>query len=59
VFRPPVEGAEAAVRDADVRVIDVPVDDVRDRVVGMLRRANAVCLEAELEERGVGVELQQ
>ena len=59
MFGPPIEGAEAAVRDADVRVIDVPVDDVRDRVVRMLRRANAVCLEAQLEERRVGVEIEK
>ena len=35
VLRPPVERAEAAVGDADVRVVDVPVDDVRDDAVGM------------------------
>ena len=32
VLRPPVERAEAAVGDADVRVVDVAVDDVRDDV---------------------------
>ena len=30
VSRPPVEGAEVAVGDADVRVVEVPVDDERD-----------------------------
>ena len=30
VARPAVEGAEVAVRDADVRVVEVPVDDERD-----------------------------
>ena len=32
VARPPVEGAEVAVRDTDVRVVQVPVDDERDPV---------------------------
>ena len=36
VLRPAVERAEAAVGDADVRVVDVAVDDVRDDVVRML-----------------------
>ena len=35
VLRPPVERAEAAVGDADVRVVDVAVDDVRDDVAGV------------------------
>ena len=44
VLRPPVERAEAAVGDADVRVVDVAVDDVRDDVVRVLRVADAVGL---------------
>jgi hypothetical protein len=36
-----IERAEAAVGDADVRVVDVPVDDVGDRVVRVLFAADA------------------
>ncbi len=36
VLGPAVERAEAAIGDADVRVVDVAVDDVRDRIAGML-----------------------
>jgi len=57
VLRPPIEGAEAAVRDTDIRVVDVPVNDIRDGVVRMLGGANAISLETELEERSVAVEL--
>src|SRR3954462_1562056 len=32
VAGPAVEGAEVAVRDADVRVVEVPVDDERDLI---------------------------
>jgi hypothetical protein len=59
VFWSPVEGAKAAVRDADVGIVDVPVDDVRDRVMRMFGGANAISLEAELEEGRIPVEVQQ
>jgi hypothetical protein len=49
ILRAAIERAEAAVGDADVRVVDVPVDDVRDRVVRMLLLANAIRRGAELE----------
>ena len=59
VLRAAVERAEAAVGDADVRVVDVAVDDVRDDAVRMLLAAHAVGLGAELEQRGVGVEVEE
>ena len=59
VLRATVEGAEAAVGHADVRVVDVAVDDVRDDAVRMQRFAAPVGLEAEFEQRGVGVEVEQ
>src|SRR5215218_3693986 len=40
--RPPVEGAEGADDVADVRVVYVAVDDVRDDARGVLARANLV-----------------
>ena len=58
VFWPAVKGAEPAVGDADVRVVDVPVDDIRDDAVRVLRGAGLVCLEPELEERRVRVEIE-
>ena len=36
----PIERAEVALRDADVRVVDVAVDDVGDDAFGMLARAD-------------------
>ena len=39
---PAIEGAERADDVADVRVVDVAVDDVGDDVVGMLALANLV-----------------
>ena len=42
IARPAVEGAEVAVRDADVRVVDVPVDDERDLVRVRLAPAHLV-----------------
>ena len=39
----PVERAEVAARHADVRVVDVAVDDVGDDAVGVLARTDAVC----------------
>src|SRR6188768_3892279 len=38
----PVERTEVAPRDAEIRVIDVAVDDVRDDALGMLAEANGV-----------------
>src|SRR5207245_7629094 len=35
VLRPPIERAELTVGDAHVRVVDVPVDDVGDHVLGV------------------------
>ena len=51
-----VEGAEAAARRADVRVVDVAVDDVRDDAVRVLAAAHGVGGEAEVEERRFGEE---
>ena len=38
----PIERAEVAARDADVRVVDVAIDDVGDESVGMLAGADLV-----------------
>src|SRR5687768_15234447 len=59
MLRPAIEGAEPAIGDAHVRVVDVAVDDVRDDAVRMLRLAHAVRLDAELEEGRVLVEVEQ
>src|SRR5207244_13103930 len=59
VLRPAVECAETAVGDADIRDIDVAVDDVRDRVVRMLLHAHAIRLGTDLEERCVRVEIEE
>ena len=59
VLRSPIERAESAVGDADVRVVDVAVDDVRDDAVRMALVAHAVGLRAELEQRGVRVEVEE
>src|ERR1019366_4243678 len=48
-----IERAEAAVGDADVRVVDVPVDDVRDDALGMEGLPPTIGFGAELEERCV------
>ena len=53
-----VEVAELAARDADVRVVDVAIDDVGDDVVGVERAAALVGGGAELERGRVGVEAQ-
>ena len=50
VARAPVEGAEVAVGDADVRVVDVPVDDERDLVGIGLARAHLVGRAADRDE---------
>src|SRR5437867_6945268 len=46
VFRPAVERAESTVGDAHVRVVDVAVHDVRDRVVRMFLYSDAIRLGA-------------
>ncbi len=56
VLGPAVERAEVAVGDADVRVVDVAVDDVGDHVVGMALRAGPVGQAAQLQGRRVPVE---
>ena len=53
----PIERAEVAPRDADVRVVDVAVDDVGDDAVGMLARADAVGEPAEQRRRRVAIQL--
>ena len=53
------ERAEAAIRDADISVVDVAVDNVGDDVAGMLFLAHAICLSAQLEKRSVGVEVEK
>src|SRR5437667_1146397 len=53
-----VERAELAVGDADVRVVDVPVDDVRDDVLGMELPADVVRQTSQLEQRGALVQLE-
>src|SRR5437868_8979098 len=59
VFRAAVERAETTVRHADIRVVDVPVDDIRDRVVRMLLRSNAVRLRAQFQQWRVRVEVEE
>src|SRR5690606_26734308 len=51
VLRPPVEGAEAAVGDADVRVVDVAIDDVADDAVRVLLLPQCVRTRTQLQER--------
>jgi len=58
VLGPAVEGAELTVGDADVGVIDVPVDDVGDDALRVLPPALGVGELAELEEGGSLVEFQ-
>src|SRR5438094_25092 len=50
VLRPPVERAELAVRDADIGVVDVPIDDVGDLVLRMQPPPRLVGEGAELEQ---------
>ena len=59
MLRAPIKRAEAAIGNADVRVIDVPVDDKCDDVVRVLIPPNAIRLGAELEERRVRVEVEE
>ena len=58
VLGPAVERAELAVGDADVGVVDVPVDDVGDDRFRVLAPALGVGQLAELEQRGPLVELE-
>ena len=55
----PVERAEVALRDADVRVVDVAVDDVGDDALGMLAGADAVGEPAEQRRRRVPIQLER
>src|SRR3954467_15133581 len=55
----PVERAEVAARDADVRVVDVAVDDVSDDAVRVLAGADAVGELAEQRRRRLTIELQR
>ena len=54
-----VERAEVAARDADVRVVDVAVDDVGDDALRMLARADGVGQATEQVRRRVAIELQR
>ena len=54
-----VERAEVTPRDADVRVVDVAVDDVADNPPGMLPRANAVGEFAEERCRRVEIQVER
>ena len=55
----PVERAEVALRDADVRVVDVAVDDVGDDAVGVLAGADGVGQLAEERRRRRAIELER
>src|SRR5207245_10433238 len=59
VFRPTVERAELAVRHAHIRVVDVPVDDVRDDVLRVEAPARLISQAAQLEQRRALVQLQK
>src|SRR5205814_566945 len=54
-----IERAEVAARDAHVRVIDVPVDDVGDDALGVLPGANRIGELAEQVCRRVAIELER
>ena len=58
VLGPAVEGAERAVGDADVGVVDVPIDDVRDGFVGMVAIPLRVGERAQLQQRRLVVQLE-
>ena len=55
----PIERAEVALRDADVGVVDVAVDDVGDDPFGMLAGADPVGQPAEQRRRRVPIELER
>ena len=59
MLRTTIEGAEATVRNTDVRVVDVAVDDVGNDTAGMLRLTHAIGFHAEFEQRRVGVEIEK
>src|SRR5262249_14691997 len=59
VLRSTVEGAELARGHADVGVVDIPVDDVRDNVVRVPATAYRVGRLAQCVERRLGVEQQR
>ncbi len=54
-----IEGAEPAVGDADVRIVDVPVDDERHNVVRVLFAPHPIGLGAELDQRRALVEIEE
>ena len=56
---PAVERAELAIGDADVGVVDVPVDDVGDDVFRVLPLALGVREAAQLEQGGPLVEFEE
>ena len=53
-----VEGAEAAVDVADVRVVDVPFDDVRNPPAGMQLVAAEVGRQPQIGQRGLARQVQ-
>ena len=55
----PVERAEVAARDADVRVVDVAVDDVGDHAFRVFAGADVIGGAGEPVGRGVAVEEQR
>ncbi len=54
-----VERAEVAARDADVRVVDVAIDDVGDDAIGMTARTDFVGQRAEKRRRRLRVQLER
>src|SRR6185312_7556517 len=52
----PVERAEAAAGGADVGVVDVAIDDVRDHAVRVLALPDRVGRQAQVEEAALGQE---
>src|SRR6185295_2399432 len=58
VLRTAVERAELAIGDADVGVVDVPVDDVSDHILRVLTPALGIRQTAQLEKRSLLVELE-
>src|SRR5262245_36669503 len=58
VPRVAVEGAEGAANHADVRVVDVAIDDVRDDRLGVKAPAHAIGRHAEIEKRSLAQEQQ-
>ena len=54
-----IERAEVAARDADVRVVDVAVDDVGDDAVGVLAGAHVISCAREPVRRRLAIEEQR